>query len=761
MSHKSIDAKKRSTVRSMLAVTACGVAGFRTSLALAQSAQPLALEEVVVTAERQGAQSVQNAPIAVSVINTESLERQGGSSFHDYLGSLPSVALDETGPGQNKFNIRGLSTDSFNQTDTQDRTLVSVYLDDTPISIQGNTPDLSVLDLERVEVVRGPQGTLYGAGAMAGNIRMVTVKPNLNTFSGSVDSTLTNTSGGTVGYSTRGVGNIPLIDNELALRASVYHVQESGYIDNLGTGEDHANGDRKTQARAALRFEPNSQLTLDGSFTYADLRTGGLNDTLSALGFNYSSNIPESYHDNLKISNVTLNYDLGGANLTSSTSFIERQFGLLYSWQYALHRYVYKSLTDAQTQSIIAPDDIGNKLQDFDEEVKINSTGKGPFHWIAGLYFQHEARDYLQDIVNPGLDAVEGPGYSAQELGAPTPDDAYHGTQNVSEKNRAVFGELKYELLPRLTATVGLRYFNWTQDFNLYQAGLLGAIYPAHGSPVPLTSQGNAHETGTNPRYNLAYAVNDTMTVFAEAAKGFRYGGVNYPLPNTCTDFGQSPTTFQPDHLWSYQVGEKSQFFDSRMTINATAFLIDWSNVQTRKIDTSCSYFYIVSGGKVRSQGVELETSTKVTHALTLSINASYTDATADGPLPNIGALDGQRSPYTPEIIASAGLNYALQLGNNQLEFATNWRYRSDEHTDFNPTTPATFILPSSSQANASITYVAASYEVGLFGRNIFNEKEILDEGTNYNKLPLITNYGDKIYYGRTATYGIRAAFKF
>lgn len=723
-----------------------------------EARSPVVLEEIVVTADRQNAIEIQKAPIAISVVNTEELSRQGAQGYTDYIEATPSVFLQESGPGQNQFVIRGMSISNFNHTILHDRSLVSVYLDDTPISLQGNTPDLKIFDLERVEVVRGPQGTLYGASAMAGNIRFISKKPQFDRFRATAETTVSQSAEGGTDFSVRGMANLPVSDT-VALRINAYQAENTGYIDNVGLNEKDANGDRSTQARAVLRFQPSQDLTVDVSHTFARLRTDGQPDVRRFVDdpspdFNTNdTNIPEAYNDDFNLSNVTAAYRFGAAELVSSTSYIHRDFDRITSGQYLVGRRGL-GMDHIPWDDIHSRNNIQNTLATFAQELRLQSTGEGRFKWITGAYYEQTHRTQLQDIPTAGYDqnAFRGLlvdlGVTSSDLGTPHDDDPFYGDTDIKERQWAVFGEMTYTLLPKLDVTVGARYFKHHQDFDLYFAGILGIDFDTFG---PLVVKETLEDDDVNPRLRFSYQAADNLLIFAEAAQGFRLGGTNQPLPVSCGESG--PLTFGSDRVWTYQLGEKSSWLDDRLVVNLTAYLNNWEDVQTNRVLDQCSYLYTTNGGKIRGYGLELESKAQLTEQLLFSLNASYNKTEADGDLrfpsqfpdqPDIViALDGQRAPGTPEYSGSAALDYsipAFTAGTVTLHAAYQLRegfYDAWDRRSFDPVALEPNVLPLDRRLDLAVNYLSGgAWETGIFVRNATDEEEIFSEGRSRRRAP-------------------------
>ena len=741
------------------------------------------VQEVVVTANRSGAQSLQKVAMAVSAVNVQQVDRAGLGNLADLAKFTPSLSITEGAPGYNKFDMRGLTTGAYAGSDTSDRSLVAVYLDDTPISVQGQTPDLRVYDLERVEILRGPQGTLYGASSMAGTIRFVTAKPNLTSAFGTVETTGAETEHGADSYSIRAMFNQPLIDDKLAVRGTFYLGDDGGYIDNIGLRDKKdANLNRSTQARLAIRWQPVDKLTVDFSVTDEQSHAYGLNTTLSGLApYTTSTNSPEGTRDDFQLYSLNGQYDLGFANLISTTSYTWRRIGYNASIEstigYFFQDYgtglpvgpgAYPLFEEPTSYSQQVADaipaehfEIDNKIQDVMQEARLVSKDDGPLKWTAGVFYEHQTRNLYQDIPTPGFDTLSyenlfyGPfntptgAYNSKTVdGAFNANDIFSGLQNLQESQFALYTDDTWHATRKLDLTAGVRYFNFTEHYYLFESGVYGVV-----NHVPLTTNAVQKADGFNPRFNVSYHVDDDTLVYAEAAKGFRYGGANQPVPigttgiaGQCSQdlasygYNSAPLTFGPDHLWSYSLGEKAKLLDGRMTLNADAFYIDWEDVQTR-LALNCSYFFTANKGSITSKGVEAESTLRLTHELTLSSSLSYTDSAASQNIAAVGAFNGDQTPYFPTWIAAVFLFYDRQLGAGSLHVQAGYQYRGQENTTFDPSSTAlingvltrtgpssTFaVIPAQNNVTASIAYDIGRYEIGVYGTNLIDGVKVTD----------------------------------
>jgi iron complex outermembrane receptor protein len=724
------------------------------------------LAEVVVTSNRLGEQDLQKTPITVSSLDTNTLDRTNLNSLADITRNVPGINVTDFGGGQNVIIIRGVTTDGLPvNTDNETQPTVSVYLDDTPISLAGATPDLRVFDLERVEVVRGPQGTLYGAGAMAGNIRYITRKPNASAFDAMVEASGDYTDNGTTGYTVRGLLNTPLVADHMALRVGVYQGEDPAWIDNVLTGAKNVNSQRNTQLRAALRLSNAGNWTVDASYLYGRVLRDENNNVYSELAKDqYAGVLPGKYHDRYQILNLTAEYKATSFDFISSTSYDDRTIDSTIDQSFFAEG-ISSFFTSPPVPAVDIPtaNVLRSGVHDFAQELRIASTAWAHWKGQAGIFYEHQGRDQWQNFPSKGFDALWGG--NSLDLGAFTTDTFFSGQTNAITRQVAEFGELTYSPNERFDLTVGARHFDWHQSFNLYFAGLFG-INPSTGTP--LTVDGTSKESGTNPRVNAAFHVTPDVMVFAEAAKGFRYGGINQPVPlgppPACSDYlaplTSAPLTFGPDYLWSYSLGEKATLLDRRLTLNATVYELRWKDVQTRKNLPQCGYYYIENKGDVRSDGVEFEGQWQATPSLAFGITGAYTDARADGAITNLNAPDGARAPYFPRFTASLQATYRRSVSIGNFLLTADFSHRGDVTTDFDATAADYRTIPANNVVNAAATLQHGRVEWTVYGRNLTNEKIILGNSANVGPAAPYAP-GDLLYIGRPLTVGVKVGVRF
>lgn len=724
------------------------------------------IERVEVTATRSAKSvDVQQVPAAITVLQPEGLAKFGVGNLTDIANLVPAMSMQEQGPGVNNITMRGLVVRGIVPSEVQDSSLVAVYIDDMPVTVKSSNPDLKVLDLERIEVLQGPQGTLFGASAMAGAVRQITQKPDLTDTFGSVEAVGSNTSkfGGT-NHNLRGMVNIPVKEDVLAVRLTGYTGHDSGFIKNQVTG-DTTNAASTNQGRLAARLRASPGLVIDASVIASNIKAG-INDAYADLApFTTFALLPQKSNDSLQLYNFALNYDMGKTQLVSSTSYLHRDTLYVTSAQYPATAFIF----GGRPPLMKAAYTIGNAITDFAQEVRMNSKGAGPLKWTTGVFFETGKRYTRQDEPTEGFDARYAatrnfPGYNSQtnEL-AFTPDNFFSGIQDTKSRQIALFAESTYTLWDKLDLTAGLRLFKGKQDFDLVFSGLFGNLVnatPAAPVGVPALSKSSATSQGANPRFAAAYRLDQDHMLYTSLGKGFRYGGNNQPVPfNFCGV--HAPDTFEPDSLWNYEVGSKSSLFDRRMTLNVNAYLIEWSDVQVFN-KLPCTYYFTQNAGKIRSKGVELETAVKLTRQASVTLNASYNDAYAkETVLTGIAAQSipaGSRVPYSPRFSATTTASYRIPLeGAKEVGLFASYAYRGNAYTNFAASQGSYAEIPASKTLNATVTYRTGNYEFGLFGTNLTNGAKISDVTTNV----IAIQPGNILYMVRPRTVGVRVKARF
>lgn len=704
-------APRRSHLRSQVSALALGAAGFLAPLGGAAWAQDqVDVGEVVVTAQKR-TQSLQDIPLSVNVVDSATVDNLGAQNFTDLLSSVPSLTAYQNGPGRSQLIIRGVTSNSVSEDEPQTQETVGLYVDETAISVSGFNPENGLFDLERVEVLRGPQGTLYGAGAMSGAVRLVTRKPDLTDFGGRVEATASNVRYGGAGYDVKGVMNIPLVQDKAALRILAYRTEFGGYIDNVTTGEKDLNDNESTGVRAALRLAPADDLMIDLSVFAHEFSDGGRSIDEGGLSRAYRS--PEGSDFENQIYNATVVKTFDNFDITSVTSFLNVDV--------VNRRQLDKILATLTTSLFSALEDKTN-VEDFTQEVRIASRGEGPLTWLVGGYYNQRDRYYVNAFPVPGIDAQIG--ISSPAFGAPV-DTLFFGIQDISVEQGAIFGEATYDF-GQLAVTAGLRWFTWKQDYSLNSGGLF------NGGPTS-TGQRKTSADGFNPKVNVTYRIDENHLLYAQAAKGFRFGGVNDVIPaNVCAAElagivrNGDPTVYGPDKLWNYEIGNKSSFLDRRLTVNASAYVIKWTGIQTNR-DLNCGFGFRENAGDLTSKGLEIETTFRPMAGLTLSAGGAYTDSTLDGDVPNLQANKGDPAPFVPKYSFNATAEYAFPVTEAIEGYVWgNYQYVDDRATDFSDLQARYRTMGAYNMVNLRAGARVGEVEVSAFVKNLTDSRGVL-----------------------------------
>ncbi len=678
--------------RLVAGIAAIGLLGAGTP-ALAQSAGGAAAgggtqeaeqnDEIIVTATLRES-TVQDVPFSINAQTQEDIERSGATTIEDLSRNVAGLTVQNLGPGQSQVAVRGVSAGQIVRDQPGVKEQVGIYLDDSVISLSLFTPDIDLFDLNRVETLRGPQGTLFGSGSVGGTVRYITNQPTTERVEGSAEANLNLVDGGDVGGHLKAAVNVPLSDT-LAVRVVGYHTEFAGFIDALREGrgvDENVNDGRRTGGRIALSFQPNDRITITPRLLYQEVRANGFNrqerfnlyanpftTTRPAVTFRERQQyllLDERFSDDTFIADLTARFGLGGVDLTSVSSYIDRSIFV---------RRDASSLTGSVSvdlgfpaAGVLLPSALEDTtgLEQFTQELRLNSTGDGPFQWLLGAFYSDVKRDYAQRLPTPGYDA-----FTDARFGAGTPAAVANGFPLNSPYNadipydieqKAVFGEASYEV-GKLTLTAGGRYYDFEEVRTFKSGGLF-----ANGD----LSTDRTTSDGFTPRVLLSYEASDRVTFNAQAAKGFRLGGVNDPLnlplcgPGDATTFGGFPT-YDDETLWNYEAGVKSQF-GRGLTFNAAAFYTDISNLQVTADAGSCSSRVVFNVPEAHTMGVEIELAASPVENLDLTLSTSLLEAEFDSTLTTAGGAviegiaEGNRLPSVPKFQLSASASYTIPL---------------------------------------------------------------------------------------------------
>ena len=686
-----------------------------------ESASPGVAEQVeyerVVVTSRKRSESMNDVPISINVVSEDLINNLGASDFTDLIGVVPSLTAYQNGPGRTRLSIRGVANGGGNDNDTQNQETVGIYLDEIPISMGGMNPELALFDLKRVEVLRGPQGTLFGAGSMTGTVRLVSNDPNLSEFEGKYEASASTIEHGSQNASLKALVNVPIIEDKLAVRVSAYYLDNGGYIDNSLTGEKDLNDGNAKGAKLSALYIPSDELSIEMSLLHHDYSDNGRPvdiDSTPLFVRDYPSF--DGYDDTMDIGNLTLTYDLDWAELVSSTSYFDRSI-------------VNPRSLDLLIESALPPGVTPHELIDFTDskvivqEFRLASISDSDLQWTVGVYADKKDVFYENTFPVPGVDAILGT--PSSDFGAPV-DHLFYGFDDLTVKTYAVFGELYYDI-GDFSITGGLRYFNWEQDIEFYQSGLFNG--EANSDERPKGSV-----DGFNPKLNVSYHLNRDNLVYAQAAKGFRYGGINGAIPaSVCADElaeverdGGDTRFFDPDEIWNYEVGVKGSDSKGTISYNATYFHINWTDIQTSR-SFECGFGFKENVGDATSKGIELEVTVKPIEGLTLSAGGAYINTSLDADVPNLGAQKGDAAPFVPETSFTASVEYSTQLNESLEGFGwMNLQYTDDRSTEFSEQNENYRKMDAYTLANLRLGVRFSGYEISLFANNLLDDDGVV-----------------------------------
>jgi outer membrane receptor protein involved in Fe transport len=687
--------------------------------AMAQSADVGVLEEIVVTAQRRE-QRLQDVPAAITSLSGENLNRRNLRGNADLVARVPSLTLDVQGPGESTLSIRGVGT-AYGLAPA-----VSYYLNETPLDIRtdGSTgvQDVDFFDVERVEVLRGPQGTLYGSSSMGGALRVLTAQPDPTGFSAKAETGISTMSGGGAGYLGKAAVNVPLSDRA-AIRFVGAYEHVPGYVDRAVPGDwfeanpDLPISDREINDADLLSgrilglIEINDKVKVTPSIWYSEIDASGASEYHTNLPrFTTAGTYPTPANSTAVNGNLLVEADLGFASLMSSSSVLtrdvdnDRDLSLLMvnlAPLFGLPAVDYPTLDRFTTEN-----------EGLIQEFRLTSPADQRLSWVAGAYFSRFEQD-SEEL----LDSEE----FTTAIGQVDDTSLYTFNQEVIDRQSAVFVDLTYAATPKLDLTVGARYYELRSSLENVQTGILAA------PNQPLV---RADASGTSPRAVVAYRPTDDFMLYATAARGYRPGGPNVGLPDGigCELVDAYQPLYDPDSVWNYELGAKAEFMQRRLSVNVALYQIDWEDVQQAVADPGCGYIIVANVGEAESRGAELEIVMRPIDNLTLAAAASYTDAEftsiADAYQLASAATPGDPLPGIPETKFNVDAQYGRDLGDDRSWFIrADWTWIDSVPTGF--TTQNT--RPSYSSIGATAAYRFGRYEVSLYGRNLTDEDGIVD----------------------------------
>jgi len=686
---------------SSLVIGAAGIASAEETQPPSKAGAPEKLEQIVVTATKREAALV-DVPFSINAQTAEDIKRSGAVTLEDLSRNVAGLAIQNLGPGQSQVSIRGVSSGQIVRDQPGVKEQVGVYLDETAISMSLFTPDIDLFDLNRVETLRGPQGTLFGAGNIGGTIRYITNQAKLRVTEGTVEVNVNKISDGGTGGSLKAALNAPLGDTT-AVRMVAYTTRFGGWVDALGPGggKDVNKGDR-TGGRLSFTIQPNQDITITPRVLYQKVTADGFNreEKFNLYANPFTTTVPpvifqdnqqfllqrEKFEDKTTIADLVAKVALRGFDLTSVTTYTNRKI-LVSRDASALTGSVSVDL-GFPTAGVLLPSRLNDTtdFKSFTQELRVSSNDAGPLQWLAGAFYADADRKYAQRLPTPGYDAftdsVLGAGtVAAVANGFPGPDSPYNADLPYNLKQFALFGEASYDFTSQLTGTAGIRWYDYKEERRFHSGGLFS-------DDNDQTDQTKSN--GYSPRVLLAYKMSPSVTWNAQASRGFRLGGVNDPLNvRLCTSddraiFG-GYQRYNDESLWNYEVGVKAG--RPGLRFNAAAFYTQMKDLQVTLDAGSCSSRVVFNVPKAHSSGVEVEMAYRPIDSLELgfagsAVKAEFDSTVRDGAGNVLGGIrEGNRLPSVPKVQFTASLTYDFKLAQHASFVTASWQYVGSRFT--------------------------------------------------------------------------------
>ena len=736
------------------------------------------LQEIVVTATKRES-TVQSTPISITAITGQDLQDRGITDIQSIVQSVPGVSMRTSGPGQTELEMRGMTSSGGNSS------TVGFYLDDTPLTSPASAQngkvviDPNLYDLNRIEVLRGPQGTLYGSGSMGGTIKLVPNAPDPTAFDTSEELIFGRTDGGdTLNHSENAMVNLPLGDRA-AVRIVGSLESLSGWINRIviavpdfpapisGSTRGNVaaapvaqfnhdvNNENLRTLRASLLWRPIDELSIEPSFMYQELTQNGLNlidsQPLNAEANYQPYDIPEPFEDRINLGAVNLQYHLGFADLTSTTSYWDRDENLRQDGTEeiatVLGAPIYPEFGGTGPTFPTPVED--DKSKQTSEEIRITSAGDTAFKWLAGYFYQDFTSYWNLYVLTPFTNI---PG---------TFNDAFEQVQPTTILQNSVFGELSYTFFDQLTATAGARRYYYHGTVNSQVSGWLSSS----GSTSSAYFMTQERDQGVTPKFSLSYQLDKDLLLYSTVAQGFRPGGGNQPIPTAgklgtqCLDnleaigLTSAPLGFNPDKVWSYEAGEKFRNGDGRLTVNSAGYFENWQHIQ-QNIPLECGFPFTGNAGDAHIYGAELEITALLLPGLVATASGSWNHAEYIANAVPATTID-DRVQNTPEIQFSASLAYRHPISDS---LSVVGRVENNYVGSRIDTTAQANYLPPYDLTNIRAGLEGNHWSATLFVDNVTNRLALLTNASAIN-----VNVGT---FNRTAmeqplTYGLDLSYHF
>jgi iron complex outermembrane receptor protein len=762
------------------------------------------LEEITVTAQRRP-EDVDKVPISITALSQRTMDDLHIESISDLASVVPGLVLSPSSsyPDVSEIAIRGI----YNAAAGNTAPTTQLYIDETPIAIReladanSRSPTPNIFDLDHVEVLRGPQGTLFGASAMGGAIRFITPQPSLTDASGTAKAEIGFTDGGSPSYEVGAAYGGPIVAGEAGFRVSAWYQSVGGFIDRVDpytgqTLQNNANNGYSYVVRPAVTWHPSDDLTITGALfldrSYAQNPDQyWVTDLPSDVRGRAWAGTDQPFSDNLRVSSLSIKYDFAGASFVSDTSYLDRRSLAL---EDVTNLYSFFFLPNAVDPALGS-----NSFYYFNisythawqEELRLSSkdSSTSPLSWVLGAFF----RDAVQNLQQTGNDLTPLTelccGITANQLVPGVSNYTFDGKSlsdyvnwSSTDRSEALFADVTYKLLPDLKLDVGARVER-VEVLDQTQF----ATAPENGVQLSTVNLPNTTATPVTPRASLTYQVTPEDMVYVSAAKGFRPGGGNAAYVNTNSLCDPSlralgltgiPLGFSPDSLWSYEVGTKDTFFERHLSIAASIFHIRWTDIQTSVAVPSCQESFITNQGEEISNGFDLQLNAKLTEGLSMGGVISYTDTYLPNAAYTAPLSNGQRAqlngagdrvlnviPWTAAVNAQYSFSINQLWGGARSYLRLDYRWQDTEpaqdprDVNYDPEAPAggSVYQPAFGVLNVRLGITHERLDLSAYVNNVTNA----DPRLGYTRLGLI---GDPIFYAgaiRPLTAGITVWYRF
>lgn len=715
--------------------------------------------EIVVTAQRR-AEPLSKVPLSIVATDQKALDSRGVRSFSDLAKLTPSVSFGQSalayGTGQTNIAIRGVTTVSGVPT-------TGVYIDDTPVQTRnGGSPSLTnpypqIFDLDRVEVLRGPQGTLFGTGSMGGAVRFITPEPSYSDASFYGRSEVSSTNHGGISFEAGGAAGIPIVEDKLGLRGSVWYRHDSGYIDRLDRVTKQLvkrdiNDQDSLNARIALGWKPTDSITITPSvyFQKSEYADADLYELATSHGSHLNTSIsrlPQTHTDTFVLPALKISADLGGVTLVSNTSYFSRKTTTVSDDSTLSLAAVmgYNYTVPAELDGYLAFTDNKTSQKTFTQELRLQSSNPSArFSWVVGGFFvSGVTKDHyggadpqLLDNINFGLSlAGEPPVDSVEEFfGSPLYLGQYINFVDTKYKDvqKSVFAQADFKIVPKLKLTAGVRYTSTDLTYDSFYAG------PIYGTDTGIVAHAKPHNNQVTPKVGISYQADSANLFYANAAKGARSGLVAPAVGSFCAADGAAlgfdPLTaraIRPDSLWSYEVGTKNRLLGGRVITDISAYHIDWNDIQSTIFLPQCTLPTTFNLGKAKIDGFDLSVSVIPTRGLTLGASVSYTHARYSENQPN-GYNKGEPLGVAPWSVHLEG-EYSFKVGPHDYYVRSDFSHTSHDSRPLDLTSPLVDPnlprSPATSLLNLRAGVRLEGFDLSVFANNVTNEQPVLSLG--------------------------------